>query len=332
MNAIPKLSVSRQPCRWSRSLKAGLMAVVLPVAFLAAGPSVHAQDYATTVIQDDPLTYWRFNQTSGSLINSATGPSAITVTTSQSVTILNGGIAGPRPSAWPGFASDNLAGNFLAGTTAHLIQISGAGGTGGPLNDALTGKAGVTLETWINPAALPASGMDGIFLLSRNDGGIGLRLNLSTNGINMGGRSQNGDTFASNNWALPLETGTWYHVAAVWDFSAKEMILYVNGTSLGAYSVGSAWGSSIFAVTNPNHYASLVGTSSATTLDNFFQGHLDEFAIYDRALSAETIAAHYAAASTIPEPSAAALLLGGCALFGLLTRRPSRAESLTPVR
>ncbi|HWH71574.1 MAG TPA: immunoglobulin domain-containing protein, partial [Candidatus Sulfotelmatobacter sp.] len=83
----------------------------------------------------------------------------------------------------------------------------------------------------------------------------------------------------------PVVTGVWYHVAAV---RGPDFIqLYVNGKLEGAADID-------FAQSYGNHPL-YFGSSGQTYYDRKFQGELDEVSLYGRALSANEIAAIYAA-------------------------------------
>lgn len=82
-----------------------------------------------------------------------------------------------------------------------------------------------------------------------------------------------------------LTPGIWYHLAATFDGSQSK--LYVNGVSEGTGS-GTATIDSTFPL--------MVGRLNSN-LDGSFQGQIDEFSFYSRALSASEIAAIYNAGS-----------------------------------
>ncbi len=94
-----------------------------------------------------------------------------------------------------------------------------------------------------------------------------------------------------------LQTGEWYHVAAVFDADARTMSLYVDGTLIGARTVSHG---SI-------HDSSAPFVLGADTRDgqavHHFDGRLDEWRVYGRALSGEQIVALIDLAKPTPTPT-----------------------------
>jgi len=82
-----------------------------------------------------------------------------------------------------------------------------------------------------------------------------------------------------------INPGQWYHAVGVYDSDAVK--LYVNG-ELKHSNTNSGFGDDIGGLTSPVHIGSL------EHYDRFyFNGVIDEVRIYNRALSAEEILAHY---------------------------------------
>ncbi len=95
----------------------------------------------------------------------------------------------------------------------------------------------------------------------------------------------------------PINNGAWHHLVGVRDNATSKQILYVDGVervsaNLAAIQLG--------AMTDADGSLDLVtiGTSQIagqTTFDSYFNGAIDDVAIYSRALSAAEVAAIYAA-------------------------------------
>ena len=80
--------------------------------------------------------------------------------------------------------------------------------------------------------------------------------------------------------AAPV-TGTWYHVAGVYDSSAKTLALYVNGVLQQTTSAPTVWqctGNTLIGRTNRG------GTALS-----FCQGSLDDLRFYTSALTAAQV-------------------------------------------
>lgn len=85
-----------------------------------------------------------------------------------------------------------------------------------------------------------------------------------------------------------INTGTWYHM--VWVYNAGTATLYVNGSSIGSASNGTALTNSTadFRVGMVQKYAS-----------NYFDGLMDIVEVYDRVLTADEITAIYNSGSGV---------------------------------
>ncbi len=83
---------------------------------------------------------------------------------------------------------------------------------------------------------------------------------------------------------VPAKSGEWYHVAATWTEEAGEITIYVNGseknTAVAAGKVGFKAGRQL--AIGGNDQMNYPGT-------NLFDGIIDEFRIYNRALSKDEI-------------------------------------------
>lgn len=96
-------------------------------------------------------------------------------------------------------------------------------------------------------------------------------------------------TFTVSPASVPsITTGQWYHIMATWD--GTTMKLYQNGVLMGTAALSGTVGSA----TN----APAVGVNPGGP-SGYFPGEIDEVAIYNTALSAARVLAHYQAASEI---------------------------------
>ncbi|MBT7661158.1 hypothetical protein HN604_03700, partial [archaeon] len=144
----------------------------------------------------------------------------------------------------------------------------------------------ISIAAWINPnsfaigdarilsKAVGTSGNDHTFMLStQNSGGTKLRFRLQTGGST--------ETHICTD--QDLVTGTWQHVAAVYDGSS--VVVYVNGIACILDSGGVQSGS----ITSADAPV-WIGNNPPGTPDKTFDGFIDEIVIYDRGLTFAEIA------------------------------------------
>ena len=136
-------------------------------------------------------------------------------------------------------------------------------------------RASARSGQWPQFAGMVDNNMSG----TNNDFGI----SLSVTGYVVAGVGNPDTTIVSaiDGW----NDGDWHHVAFTRTQSTGMMTLYVDGVSRAS---GAGSTNTLNAVANINFGRIAAGT-------NYYQGNLDEIAIYSTALSGATIAAHYAA-------------------------------------
>lgn len=106
------------------------------------------------------------------------------------------------------------------------------------------------------------------FVIQINDGELGV--NLVSDGVER--------TFIVNS---PVKADTWYHVTATWVASKKALGFYLDGVS--QTGVGTAPASpGVQKIIN-------IGRRSDGNADTYFNGIVDEFAIFNKALTEEEI-------------------------------------------
>ncbi|MEX0865882.1 MAG: LamG-like jellyroll fold domain-containing protein [Pirellulales bacterium] len=187
------------------------------------------------------------------------------------------------------------------------------------------GSSALTLSIWVNPDA--KSNWDG-FLTSTGTDFFGLQMDgddAANQGQDFHFRAKS--HALSTNVDVPLNEGS--HVVGVWE-SGAFMSLYLNGELIGhTTSVPSG-------LVNVNQW--VIGSDRLLLNDGgrYFNGLLDDAALWNRALSALEVESLYVAglaginashAELVPEPqSMALLLLGACAGLGICRRARSKAR------
>lgn len=245
----------------------------------AAAP---AKPYKTVVLGDSPLLYYRLDEASGTTVTDSS-PNAHTGTYDGAVTL----------GATGALTTDTDTAISLPGTsTAYVASPS------------LTLSGAFSLEAWVNPANVLATGqnVESIFATSLRDTSAIVYVPLVNGGsaktkfqVTMGGTLA---FLTSQTYAA----GAWYHLVYTWDGTNQS--IYINGTldvtgTVTATTAAPAWGGSTY-----------IGVNVAnTTYPSPLQGSVDEAAIYGTALSASQVSAHYTAAATATSSAAAASIL-----------------------
>jgi Concanavalin A-like lectin/glucanases superfamily/Immunoglobulin domain/Immunoglobulin I-set domain len=229
--------------------------------------------YASTVIGDGPIAYYRLDETSGTVAHDYWG-----------------GVNGTYFSATlgvPGFSviDPDTAASF-AGANSYVGKIDGAA-----IN--LTGSnVTYSIEAWVNGAA--PQPVDGAGIVAKGPGSNGGNGDEQFAIVVSGGNYQY--YVRESSGATPVSVtaaggpdGTWQHIVATYDGPNQVMTLYVNGVAQGTatppangpfntvapISIGARRGG-----VDPNY-------------DLYFTGSIDEVAIYPTVLQPAQVTAHY---------------------------------------
>lgn len=233
---------------------------------VAGGPNDSGHELA--VANAGPIGYWRLNETDGSTVASLGSlGSTLNGTLQAGVTLAQ---PGPRPTAgFSGFESDNRALAFN-GTSGYVSSAPGI----------LNGRAAFTLSGWINASVAPGNRVG---LFGQNDC-------VEFGFISPGTLQAWTPSGGSVNATLSPQLNTWYHVAAVG--TGAGINIYTNGV-LAATAAASttSYGSSgdTFNIGGGGIFDTLAVNG------NFFNGLIDEVAVFHRALAAGEVLALYRA-------------------------------------
>ena len=217
-----------------------------------------AGGYQSAVTADAPVGYWRLGDT-GTGVSAVVGPAGTAV---GGVTSTAGALVGDADAA-----------RSFDGSTGFISVPSAT-----PLNP--TGD--LTVEAWARAnvvhggAVVQKSG-------ARRDSVRQYRQSMNTRG-HMRGTVFVGGTAYAVTAPASATPGAWTHL--VLTRSAGTLSLYVNGTlAATAASTGSL-----------NTTSSILGIGrSGESATSWFNGSIDEVAVYGQALTASRVAAHYAA-------------------------------------
>jgi hypothetical protein len=211
--------------------------------------------YSEEVLVDQPVGYWRLGEAAGLTANDISGYG--NHGTYVNVTL---GSPGVLPDA-------NAAASFNGANSRVFIPASTSLDTG----------AQITMEAWIKPAGAAANP-----ILEYNNGAVtGPHLwqnpfdRVQTNMVDSGGGGH-----SISGPASMFTAGTWYHVAAIYTGSYEAA--YINGVEVVNLTPGS--------FTLRTTFDFYIG---ARITGNFFNGLIDEVAVYNKPVSAVRLLAHY---------------------------------------
>lgn len=226
--------------------------------------------YTDTILSTPGLVgYWKLDETSGSIAWSANGA-------------VNGNrygvISGGTP-IWPEWNHDGTGEGYSVGFDGVNDYVD-FGNTFGFIN-----KDSFTLEAWVWPANGGPTGFPTFLSKMRYGTGYGgyeIYLDKANQRFVWARRGGNVTNFCySAQWGIAYQT--WYHVVARYDGSVNEMTMFVDGV----------WHSTTVSSSNmaANDWNFRFGCYSGGT--DWYQGHLDEVAVYNWALSDAHIVRHY---------------------------------------
>ena len=251
--------------------------------------------YSVAVLQDSPVAYWRLGEAAGPTAFDASGHNA-------TGTYFNGVLLG-QPG---GLAEDTDTAARFDGQNDHVRFAN-------PLaND-------FTIEAWVKTTANSLTGTEayqGNGLVWSDVSGVANDWVLSV--LNNRAAFHAGNPGGSIIGTTPVNDGNFHHVA-VTRVRGGEMRLYVDGLLEATGVTGDV-------ALNANPFVVVGGN----TLDGrYFNGTIDEVAVYDRALSVDSVAAHFRAAH---EPLAGGQRRPGDDGRGHPGRRPRAGERPGPGR
>jgi hypothetical protein len=240
-------------------------------------PSVTAGSYEAAIIASAPEAWWRLDEPAGST-NMFDGMGR------HSGTYTNAAGAGPLPTLG---VTGALVGDP---NTAASFTSAGQGIGIAPFSSELNTPE-MTVEAWVNTSV-----NNGQAPVSSSYGSGGWWMQ-SVSGWWLGDCSSGSFGNNSNlNTAAVIIPGQWSHIVIKYDAStpAYPFQLYVNGQT-----DGYIWGGPSAGLNSSGPFIIGARGVSATTLaDSFFDGQVDEVAVYKRLLTSTEITNHYAARGT----------------------------------
>ncbi|MFD5453437.1 LamG domain-containing protein [Streptomyces sp. NPDC127100] len=224
---------------------------------------------------ETPLGRWRFDEASGPARDSATAEG----TTRNDATLSGGATRDDRGRR--GVQTHDEYEALPEPVTDRGLTLDGSGGYAATSAPVLDTRSSFTLSAWVRPDTLGATdrtvlAQDGGFRLSYDAtrGTWTFRPSLPAGADHL--------TLAADRQATP---GVWTHLAAVYDASADRTRLYVNGR---LRATGTAPG--VGAADGQLQFGRALLDGSPGEYGDFFDGSLDEVAVWRRPLTDSEIA------------------------------------------
>ncbi len=234
-------------------------------------------NYVGAVQASGPIAYWRLNDTTTAIADSTANARNGTATA---------GVQLNQPSLVPSEPSNNA------------IRVGGADRVLIPGFEKI-GAGGYTVEYWVKPNALPTGCCQNLvgdgeaagdyymmnYILGPSQGAVGaIRPHFGP-----------GNSPVSLNSASALQVGNTYHIVTTWDptKTSDNAVIYINGVADQMGTISRNVPAAGTTGANPVY----IGKDNRDTTDG--NNTIDEVAIYNRALSAADVAAHYAAGATV---------------------------------
>ena len=257
----------------------GLLAIAL---YVASGGISAASPYSDAVLGDNPILYYQFDELNGTTAvdSSPTGADGIYI----------GGVQLQQASGKAGLGS----------------AVSFDGASGWVDVPALGSFPQVTIETWLNLEGEPAGGCCTSIYSTDTFATGNIHFNIKS-GRDIEHAVAGGGPNNINTPGGTIQSNIWYHVVATYDSAAGgETHIYIDGVETTNLPHG---GAPLTALVD----AQIAGWNGA----RYFDGRMDDFAIYDSVLDVDQVQAHFEAASNvIPEPSS--IVLAALGLLGLI--------------
>lgn len=225
--------------------------------------------YSDVILADGPVGYWRLNDAVGSGTVADSSGNGYTGT-------VNGGVT----LGETGFLASAATCAKFDGSTGYISCATANYFTGGD----------ISVEGWI----LQLVRQPWARLLDFGNGPASDNIFVTTSAGNNDGPTMFGvyQGATASQWGTPgLEAlGQWYHFVGV--LSGTDQVMYVNGVAV-VTNTGSVVDNNVSRADNYIGHSNWAG-------DSYYNGYLAEVAVYNKALTAQQVANHYAAGCMNP--------------------------------
>lgn len=234
-----------------------------------------AQTYAAVILADTPVSYWRLGEPSGAV--------AFDLGSFGNDAAYVEGEAASDVAAWTpraGIVASNDAVTFEEAT--RVLEVPSIE----PYHEIFGSDHDFSCEWWMRGGAAVASA--NWFLMTLTGAAFSRMLYVYRNGADfpvLGVQRVSNDGLSDTRIAIPDAAidGDWHHLVFTKD--GMDLALYLDGAAVGTAT-------DIPGISNGGFFTIGARTNAGQAV---FQGALDEIALYDYPLSAEQVAAHFAA-------------------------------------
>lgn len=223
-------------------------------------PGVNEPDTYDEVIQaSNPIGYWRLEELTGSTATDSAGTN-------------DGTFIGSAKLGEPSLLSSNW--NYATEFTgSNYVSIPAP--QGGPLDN----LAAISIEAWINMDSLSDEMIVGRYKGSTNKD---VQLHLLNGSVKW--RTW---PLSSASVETTVQTGVTYHIVATYDGTTWK--IYKNGVLQDTATSSETIGTS----SEPWHIAADADAAAGGSMGNYLNGTVDDVAIYNYAMDAQTVLEHY---------------------------------------
>jgi hypothetical protein len=211
------------------------------------------RSYQDTVLDSGPVSYWRLDEASGTTAADQKATNSGTYMNAPSLG-QPGALAGDSDTA----VSFNGANNYVDVPTSASLNITGP----------------ISVEAWIK---VNVWDYDWQAIVAKGDSAYRLHRYPASDNLAFGTNAGD-DVQGTTN----VNDGSWHHVVGVWDGSTKNT--YVDGVLDTSCSDTGTLAT--------NGYDLAIGENLEAT-GRYWDGSIDEVAVYNRALSATEVQLHY---------------------------------------
>jgi len=253
--------------------------ILLPCA-AAVSVTTALADYPSTILADNPVAYFRLEETTGADVYDSSTNGFIGVIDFNSINSPTLGLPGIDTNSFSFAYGPGGAGDYGQIDVPFNVLLAP------PAADAVHGAA-FSAEVWLQPTTQPASGSycvpladNGPYGSGSYSGSSGWNIYQSPGPASFWIFDMRPNSFQQ--FTTPIVLLEWYHLAVT--YSGSVFTYYINGVSQGAFADATY-------IANPG-YDLYVGSGPNTGWQPF-QGGVDEVALYDYELTAAQIANHY---------------------------------------